>query len=42
MRTSRGEVVRALVSYTNGSNSIPGKDTNQNIGRSLVNPAING
>ena len=33
-------MVRALVSYTNGSSSILGKGKNQNIGRSSVNPAV--
>ena len=35
-------MVRALVSYTNGSSSILSKGKNQNIGRSPVNPAVNG
>ena len=34
-------MVRALVFYTNGSSSIPGKGKNQNIGRSAVNPTVN-
>ena len=37
-----GAAVRALVSYTNGSSSILSKGKNQNIGRSPVNPAVNG
>ena len=35
-------MVRALVSYTNGSSSILGKGKNQNIGCSPVNLAVNG
>ena len=37
-----GAVVRALAFYTDAPSSIPGKDKNQAIGRSPVDPAVNG
>ena len=37
-----GAVVRALAFYTDAPSSIPGKGKNQAIGRSLVDPAVNG
>ena len=35
-------VVRALAFYTDAPSSIPGKGKNQAIGRSPVDPAVNG
>ena len=37
-----GAVVRALAFYTDAPSSIPGKGKNQIIGRSPVDPAVNG
>ena len=37
-----GAVVRALAFYTDAPSSIPGKGKNQAIGRSPVDPAVNG
>ena len=37
-----GAVVRALAFYTDAPNSIPGKGKNQAIGRSPVDPSVNG
>ena len=37
-----GAVVRAHAFYTDAPSSIPGKGKNQAIGRSPVDPAVNG
>ena len=37
-----GAVVKALAFYTDAPSSIPGKGKNQAIGRSPVDPAVNG